>query len=123
MKNTKNGKYRRVITMLKHLSINVPLVKTLEKMPRYSMFVKDMVTKKRSVSFEDDDLMQHCSAIAISFLVQNKEDPSALTIPCTIGLLHFDKALCDLGENMSLMPLSIIINWVWVTQRPLQCGY
>ena len=61
-------------------------------MPVYDKFMKDMVTKKISVSFEDDDRMLHCSAIATRSLAQNKKDPHAFTIPCTIGLLHFAKA-------------------------------
>ena len=64
VKKTKDGKYRRFITMLKQLSINVPLVEALEQMPGYAKFMKDLVTKKRSVTFEDDDRLQHCSAIA-----------------------------------------------------------
>ena len=59
------------------------------------------------VTFDDDDRMQHCSAIAKRSLVQKKEDPSAFTIPCTIGLLHFAKVLCDMRESINLMPLSI----------------
>ena len=55
MKNTEDGKYRRFITMLKQLSINVPFVEALEQMPGYTKFMKDLVTKKRSVTFEDDD--------------------------------------------------------------------
>ena len=51
--------------------------------------------------------MQHCSAIATRSLVQKQEDPSAFTIPCTVGSLHFVKALCDLGESINFMPLSI----------------
>ena len=51
--------------------------------------------------------MQHCSAIATRSLVQKKEDPGAFTIPCTIGLLYFVKALCDLGASINIMPLSI----------------
>ena len=86
--------------MLKQLSINVPLVEALEQMPGYAMFMKDLVTKKRSVTFEDDDRLQHCSAI-----VQNNEDSGAFTIPCTVGSLHFAKALCGLGESINLMPL------------------
>ena len=39
--------------------------------------------------------------------MQKKEDSGAFTIPCTIGLLHFAKALCDLGESINLMSLSI----------------
>ena len=85
--------------MLKQLSINVPLVESLEqRMPGYAKFMKDLVTKKRSVTFEVDYRLQHCSAIATRSLIQKKEDPGAFTIPCTIGSLHFVKALCDLGE-------------------------
>ena len=39
--------------------------------------------------------------------MQKKEDPGAFTIPCTIGLLHFAKALCDLEASINLMPLYI----------------
>ena len=55
--------------MLKQLSINVPLVDALEQLPGYAKFMIDLVTKKRSVTFEDDGRMQHCSAIAIRSLV------------------------------------------------------
>ena len=76
-------------------------------MPGYAKFIRDMVAKKILVSFEDNDIMQHCSVIATRPHVQKKEDPGAFTIPCTIGLLHFAKALCDLGASINRMPLSI----------------
>ncbi|KAK4731652.1 hypothetical protein R3W88_024640 [Solanum pinnatisectum] len=76
-------------------------------MPGYAKFMKDLVTKKRVVICEEDNRLQHCSAIATRSLVQKKEDPDAFTIPWTIGLLHFAKALCDLGASINLMPLSI----------------
>ncbi|XP_069150260.1 uncharacterized protein [Solanum lycopersicum] len=96
--------------MLKNLSINVHLVEALDKMPGYAKFMKDLVTKKRSVTFEGDDRMQNCSCIAIRSLVQKKEDPGAFSIPCTVGSLHFLKALCDLWASINLMPLSIYKN-------------
>ena len=34
VKKTKEGKYSRYMTMLKHLSINVSLIEGLKKMPR-----------------------------------------------------------------------------------------
>ena len=39
--------------------------------------------------------------------MQKKVYPGALTISCTIGLLHFSKAFYDLGANINLVPLSI----------------
>jgi len=96
--------------MFKQLSINVPLIEALEKMPGYVKLMKDIVTNKRSVSFEIDDRLQHYSAIATRSLVQKKEDPDSFPIPCSIGLLHFAKDLCDLGASINLMSLSFIRN-------------
>ncbi|XP_049382844.1 uncharacterized protein LOC125847220 [Solanum stenotomum] len=75
-------------------------------MPGYAKLMKDLVTKKKAVSFESDERLQHCSAISTRSLVQNKEDPRAFTITCTISKMHFAKALCDLGASINLMPLS-----------------
>ena len=55
--------------MFKQLYINVSLIEALEQMHEYAMFMKDMVTNKRSVCFEDDEHMLHCSAISIRSLV------------------------------------------------------
>ncbi|XP_069148266.1 uncharacterized protein [Solanum lycopersicum] len=104
---TEDGKYWRFITMLNQLSINVPFSESLNQIPAYGEFMKYIVTKKRSVSFEDDDRIQYYSDIATRSLLQKKEDPNAFTIPCTIRLRHYFKALYDLGANINLMPLSI----------------
>ena len=72
--------------MLKHLSINVPLKEALEQMLSYAKFMNVMVAQKRSMSFENDERMQHYSAIATRSLVQKKEDPGAFTIPCIVRL-------------------------------------
>ncbi|KAK4729706.1 hypothetical protein R3W88_022694 [Solanum pinnatisectum] len=87
VKKTEEGKYCKFINMLKQLSINVPFIKASEQMPGYVKFMKDLVTS--------------------GSLVQKKEDLGAFTIPSTIGLLHFAKALCYLGANINLMPLAI----------------
>lgn len=55
VKKTEDGKYWCFITILKQLFINVPLVESIEQMSGYAKFMKDLVTKKRSVTFEDDD--------------------------------------------------------------------
>jgi len=119
VKKTEEGKYRRFISMLKQLSINVPLIEALEQMHGYVKFMKDMMSKKRSVSLEDDDRLQHYSAIATRSLVQKKEDSGAFTIPSTIGLLHFAKAVCDLRVSINLMALSIYKKLGLGTPKPI----
>ncbi|KAL5558707.1 hypothetical protein UlMin_034918 [Ulmus minor] len=48
-----------------------------------------------------------CSTILQRKLPPKLKDPGSFTIPCTIGDFEFDKVLCDLGESINLMPLSI----------------
>nr|XP_004248921.1 uncharacterized protein LOC101259684 [Solanum lycopersicum] len=84
----------------------IPLPRPPPPFPQ-RLFMNDIVTKKRSVSFEDYHRMQHCNTIGTRSLVQKEEDPRTFTIPCTIYLLHFTIALCDLGASKNLMLLSI----------------
>lgn len=70
--------------MMKCLSINVPLVKALEKMPCYAKFMKDIVAKKISMNIEEIKVTHQVSAI-VHFMSPKLEDPSAFTISCTIG--------------------------------------
>jgi len=35
------------------------------------------------------------------------KDPESFTIPCVLGSETIEKAMCDLGDNVSLMPLSL----------------
>ncbi|XP_049382750.1 uncharacterized protein LOC125847086 [Solanum stenotomum] len=106
-KKAEDGKFAKFITMLRQLSMNIPLVEALEQMPGYVKFMKDLVMKKRAVSIDFTDNVHHCSASAIRLLVQKKKDSGAFTTPCTIGSIKFSKALCDLGANINLMPLAI----------------
>ncbi|XP_055814534.1 uncharacterized protein LOC129884228 [Solanum dulcamara] len=82
-------------------------MEAIEKMIGYAKFMKDLITKKRTVSFESAGNLHHYCAIAIRSLMYKKEDPGAFTIPCTIGEFNFSKALCDLGASNNLMPLVV----------------
>ncbi|XP_070045094.1 uncharacterized protein [Nicotiana tomentosiformis] len=104
----KNGEnqFKKFIHMMKSLSINVPLVEDLEQMPDYENFMKDLVTKKRSMNFETIKVTHQVSAIVHS-MAPKLEDPGAFTIPCTIRNVEFPKSLCDLGASINLMPYSV----------------
>ncbi|XP_062080572.1 uncharacterized protein LOC133785339 [Humulus lupulus] len=77
-------------------------------MPNYVKFMKEVVSKKRRLEdFETGKLTEECSAILQKKLPQKVKDPGSFTIPCTIGGSSFDKALCDLGASINLMPLLV----------------
>lgn len=74
----------------------------------YAKFLKDIVSKKKSF-LENELIMVNKEATAV---IQRKlphklKDSGSLTIPCDIGPFHCDKALCDLGASISLMPLLV----------------
>ncbi|XP_070003005.1 uncharacterized protein [Nicotiana sylvestris] len=99
-KQNGENQYKKFINMMKSLSINVPLVEALEQMPGYAKFMKDLVTKKRSMNCETIKMTHQGSAIVYSMDPKLK-DPSAFTIPCTIGSSNFAKALSDLGASIN----------------------
>jgi hypothetical protein len=70
-------------------------------------FMKDIISRKRTIGDEKVRLTEQCSAILQRKIPQKLKDPGSVTIPCTIGDRTFKKALIDLGASVSLMPLSI----------------
>jgi len=77
-------------------------------MPSYAKFMKEILTHKRKLK-ENEIVMltEECSAILQNKLPPKLKDPGSFTIPCTIGECYFQKALCDLGVSINLMPFSI----------------
>ncbi|XP_049397390.1 uncharacterized protein LOC125861568 [Solanum stenotomum] len=105
-KKNEDEKFKKFLSVFKTLSINLPLVEALVETSGYAKF-KELVTKKRSLDFETIKVSHSCSAIMTNELIKKREDPGAFTIPCTIGMLQFAKALCDLGASINLMPYAI----------------
>ncbi|XP_016487779.2 uncharacterized protein LOC107807856 [Nicotiana tabacum] len=64
----------------------------------------------RKFNFQDlatVTLTHTCSAVVTRPIAEKLSDLESFTIPCTIGNFAFAKALCDLGANINLMPLTI----------------
>ena len=77
-------------------------------MPGYVKFMKDIFANKRKLGdYEKVALSKQLSVILQKKLPSKLKDPGNFTIPCAIGNAVFEKALCNLGANINLMPLSI----------------
>ncbi|XP_062080530.1 uncharacterized protein LOC133785298 [Humulus lupulus] len=80
----------------------------LEQIPNYAKFMKEeMFMKRKLEDYEIVKLTGECSSIIKRKLPENFKDPGSFIIACVIGDLHIEKALCDLGTSINLMPLSI----------------
>ncbi|XP_020987541.1 uncharacterized protein LOC110275677 [Arachis duranensis] len=67
------------------------------------------MTKKRSWRNEETVLLtEECSAIIQHKLPQKLKDPGSFQIPCIIGEVMVEKALCDLGASINLMSLTMM---------------
>ena len=107
-KHKLDKQFTKFMDVFKKLHINIPFADALEQMPSYVKFMKDILSQKRRLAdFETVNLTEERSAILQRKLPQKLKDPGSFTIPCTIGNAIFERALCDLGASINLMPLSI----------------
>nr|XP_009629006.1 uncharacterized protein LOC104119263 [Nicotiana tomentosiformis] len=81
--------------------------KAFQEMPGFAKYLKYLITKKKTTKNEVLYVTHRVSSIIATTTVQKKEDLGAFTIPCTIGLRDFAKALCDNGASINLMTLAI----------------
>ena len=103
-----DDQFSKFLSIFKQLHINIPLIEELEQMPKYAKFLKGIISKKRKLEeHETVMLTEENSAILQKKLLPKLKDPGSFTIPCTMGKYYFDRALCDLGASINLMPLSV----------------
>lgn len=64
LKNKKEDrKHKKFISMLKELSLNILILKAIDQIPGYAKFMNDLITMKRSISYEDIGGLHYYSAI------------------------------------------------------------
>ncbi|XP_019257998.1 PREDICTED: uncharacterized protein LOC109236256 [Nicotiana attenuata] len=103
-----NVAYKKFFHILKQVKINIPLVDILQEVPKYAMYVKDIVANKRRLTeFETVALTEKCSSRIQSKLPRKLKDPGSFTIQISIGKHAVGRALCDLGASINLMSLSV----------------
>ena len=107
-KSKLDKQFTKFMKVFKKLHINIPFADALEQMLSYVNFMKEILSnKRRLLDFETVNPTEEYSAILQRKLPQKLKDPGSFTIPCIIGNSIFEKALCDLGASINLMPLSI----------------
>jgi len=76
-------------------------------MPLYAKFIKKTFSKKKAIEHNETIALTRESSAIIKKLPPKLGDPGSFFIPCVIGSEAIDKAMCDLGSSVSLLPLSL----------------
>jgi hypothetical protein len=100
--------FEKFVEVVRGLSINMPLLDALQ-VPTYSRYFKDILANKYEIATLGVDhvkMSEECSA-AIANGLEKQKDPGCPTIPCSVGSFNFEKALCDLGASVSVMPRDV----------------
>ena len=100
--------FARFLKTFQKLEISMPFTEVVTQMALYAKFLKEILSKKRRIAEKAVvNLTTTYSAVIKKNLPEKMKDPRSFTIPCTIGGIEIQKALCDSGANINLMPLSV----------------
>ncbi|RYR03582.1 hypothetical protein Ahy_B06g082629 [Arachis hypogaea] len=101
--------YSRFIDLFASMHVNILFIKTIQQIPAYIKYMKELLPRKSSLKGDQTTVMnKECSALIQPQLPTKRKDPGSFHVPCAIGETMFDKALCDLGASINLMPLSLV---------------
>ncbi|XP_074265950.1 uncharacterized protein LOC141588405 [Silene latifolia] len=88
--------------------VTIPFAELITQIPPYAKFMKDIITRKRefgetaTVAF-----MEESSSLISGKSPPKLKDPGSFSISCVIRDMVINRALCDLGASVSVMPYSI----------------
>ncbi|XP_057723911.1 uncharacterized protein LOC130939863 [Arachis stenosperma] len=71
--------------------------------------MKSLLSEKKALKGDETVVLtKEGSALIQRKLPKKMPDLGSFLIPCTIGNITFEKALCDLSSSINLMPLSVM---------------
>ncbi|KAL7596426.1 hypothetical protein Lser_V15G28925 [Lactuca serriola] len=104
----KQEEEKEILETFRKVQINISLLDAIKQIPRYAKFLKDLCTNKRK--FKANEKIQvnaNVSAVIQKKLPPKCKDPGMFAIPCTIGDLHNESVMLDLGASINVMPYSV----------------
>ncbi|CAM8991270.1 unnamed protein product [Rhodiola kirilowii] len=107
-KSKLDAHFQRFVEMLKKLYVTLPFHEVITQNPTYAKFLKDIVSNHMVI--EESSMVAlnaECSAIVQSRMPRKMQDQGSFSIPISLGKIEIDRALCDLGASISLIPYSL----------------
>ncbi|XP_074301627.1 uncharacterized protein LOC141633029 [Silene latifolia] len=109
LRDTKTDRqFSKFADMVRNIQVTIPFAELITQIPPYAKFMKDIITRKSkfgetaTVAF-----MEESSSLILGKSPPKLKDPGSFSISCVIGDVVINRALCDLGASVSVMPYSI----------------
>ncbi|CAM8925383.1 unnamed protein product [Rhodiola kirilowii] len=107
-KKSNDKQFSKFAEMMRKLYVTMPFTEVMTQAPSYARFLKDVITYRRTIEDVDTvSLNGECSAILQPRMPPKLEDPGSFSISCFINDIKIERAMCDLGASISLMPYSL----------------
>ncbi|CAM8892793.1 unnamed protein product [Rhodiola kirilowii] len=107
-KKSNDKQFSKFAEMMRKLYVTMPFTEVITQAPSYARFLKDVITCRRTIEDVDTvSLNGECSAILQPRMPPKLEDPGSFSISCYINDIKIERAMCDLGASISLMPYSL----------------
>jgi len=100
-----NERFEKFMNMIRGMEETLP---SPSKMLHYANFLEEVIAKREIANGDDViGVKETCDAIVTSEVAIKLDDPGSFSIPCVVGTQKVDRALCDLGASVSVIPLAI----------------
>ncbi|CAM8965993.1 unnamed protein product [Rhodiola kirilowii] len=107
-KKSNDKQFSKFAEMMRKLYVTIPFTEVITQAPSYARFLKDVITCRRTIEDVDTvSLNGECSAIFQQRMPPKLEDPGSFSISWYINDVKIERAMCDLGASISLMPYSL----------------
>ncbi|RDX96570.1 hypothetical protein CR513_20744, partial [Mucuna pruriens] len=98
-----------LLKMFRKVEINIPLLDSIKKIPKYAKVLKELYVHKRKKmngSVEVGGIVSTLTrneyfTIGVQSLLKKCQDPGIFSVPCTIGECSFANAMLDLGASIN----------------------
>ncbi|XP_043807659.1 uncharacterized protein LOC122722072 [Manihot esculenta] len=102
---------KEILKIFRKVQVNIPLLETIKKIPKYAKFLKDLWTNKRKLyGHEKIKVGENVSVVLQRKFPQKYKDKGMFVISRKFGNLEIKKAMCDLGASINIMPLSVYLS-------------
>ncbi|GKE36370.1 hypothetical protein Tco_1459775 [Tanacetum coccineum] len=88
-KEKEEAPQRNFLENLKQLEINIPFIEALVQIPKYTKYLKSLLTNKSRLEEACMETMnRRCSAVLLKELPSKEKDPRSFTTPCQVLEKH-----------------------------------